>query len=186
MGNQNQSHWKLGAGIEYKAQVSHLRCKGARVFIHQLPSVTGWGRLGRGEDLHSSHVWLAMNSSEQVPVLVKALRQREVRPVGRWAEHPSIVWARLPYQALARSFTYLLTLQLVSAPCRKKCPSALLTCILCSVRCLAPSRRSVNHCCVTEWLPATLKDECDYLCVNDGAMEAQRGQGIYIRSRRLH
>ena len=44
-----------------------------------------------GEDLHSSHVRLAMNSSEQVPVLAKALRQQEVRPVGRWAEHPNIV-----------------------------------------------------------------------------------------------
>ena len=32
-----------------------------------------------------------MNSSEQAPVLAKALRQQEVRPVGRWAEHPSII-----------------------------------------------------------------------------------------------
>ena len=41
MGNQSQYHWKLGTGVEHKAQVSHLRCEGARVFIHQLPSVTG-------------------------------------------------------------------------------------------------------------------------------------------------
>ena len=31
-----------------------------------------------------------------------------------------------------------------------------------------------------------MRGECDYLCVNDEAVEAQRGEGIYIRSHRLH